>query len=236
MVVAAERAGVRHMTAFTYRFVPAMQYMHHLVTSGAIGTALALSRTALPGLGAARHRLAAAVVGGRLGRDRRHALASPGLRALPRGPDAARDRADLADLADTRRRGRRRASFGHRGLGRVSGRVRQRRHRRVRKREDRHRLCRRRHQPRFLRGQRQRRRGDLRAVASASRAPGGQGRQLRRRRPCRPRSGRSPVRPATAKPTRGRASGTTRTSSSSKPFTGIAPAVRRSSTACACRK
>jgi predicted dehydrogenase len=38
MVVAAERAGVRHMTAFTYRFVPAMQYMHHLVTSGAIGT------------------------------------------------------------------------------------------------------------------------------------------------------------------------------------------------------
>ena len=38
MVVAAGRAGVRHMTAFTYRFVPAMQYMHHLVTSGAIGT------------------------------------------------------------------------------------------------------------------------------------------------------------------------------------------------------
>ena len=38
MVGAAERAGVRHMTAFTYRFVPAMQYMHHLVTSGAIGT------------------------------------------------------------------------------------------------------------------------------------------------------------------------------------------------------
>ena len=38
MVAAAERAGVRHMTAFTYRFVPAMQYMHHLVTSGAIGT------------------------------------------------------------------------------------------------------------------------------------------------------------------------------------------------------
>ncbi len=38
MLEAAERAGVRHMTAFTYRFVPAMQYMHHLVTSGAIGT------------------------------------------------------------------------------------------------------------------------------------------------------------------------------------------------------
>lgn len=38
MLAAAERAGVRHMTAFTYRFVPAMRYMHHLVTSGAVGT------------------------------------------------------------------------------------------------------------------------------------------------------------------------------------------------------
>jgi predicted dehydrogenase len=38
MVTAAERAGVRHMTAFTYRFVPAMQYLHHLVTSGDLGT------------------------------------------------------------------------------------------------------------------------------------------------------------------------------------------------------
>lgn len=37
MVVAAERAGVRHMTAFTYRFVPAMQYMHHVITSGGVG-------------------------------------------------------------------------------------------------------------------------------------------------------------------------------------------------------
>lgn len=34
---AAEDAGVRHMTAFTYRFVPAMHYMHHLVHSGAVG-------------------------------------------------------------------------------------------------------------------------------------------------------------------------------------------------------
>jgi len=38
MLDAAVRAGVRHMTAFTYRFVPAMRYMHHLVKSGAIGT------------------------------------------------------------------------------------------------------------------------------------------------------------------------------------------------------
>lgn len=34
---AAEQAVVRHMTAFTYRFVPAMHYMRHLVHSGAVG-------------------------------------------------------------------------------------------------------------------------------------------------------------------------------------------------------
>lgn len=37
MAKAAEKANVRHMTAFTYRFVPAMRYMAHLVKSGAIG-------------------------------------------------------------------------------------------------------------------------------------------------------------------------------------------------------
>jgi predicted dehydrogenase len=37
MVRAADAAGVRHMTAFTYRFVPAMRYMAHLVHGGAIG-------------------------------------------------------------------------------------------------------------------------------------------------------------------------------------------------------
>lgn len=37
MLRAAETAGVRHMTAFTYRFVPAMRYMKHLVDSGSIG-------------------------------------------------------------------------------------------------------------------------------------------------------------------------------------------------------
>jgi predicted dehydrogenase len=35
---AADQAGVRHMTAFTYRFVPGMRYMRHLVTTGALGT------------------------------------------------------------------------------------------------------------------------------------------------------------------------------------------------------
>jgi len=37
MYQAAERANVRHMTAFTYRFVPAMRYMKHLVDQGVIG-------------------------------------------------------------------------------------------------------------------------------------------------------------------------------------------------------
>ena len=37
MYRAAESAGVRHMTAFTYRFVPAMRYMKHLVDAGDIG-------------------------------------------------------------------------------------------------------------------------------------------------------------------------------------------------------
>jgi predicted dehydrogenase len=37
MLRAAEAADVRHMTAFTYRFVPAMRYIAHLVATGAIG-------------------------------------------------------------------------------------------------------------------------------------------------------------------------------------------------------
>ncbi|HEV8606338.1 MAG TPA: Gfo/Idh/MocA family oxidoreductase [Tepidisphaeraceae bacterium] len=37
MLRAAQKANVRHMTAFTYRFVPAMRYMSHLVHSGAVG-------------------------------------------------------------------------------------------------------------------------------------------------------------------------------------------------------
>jgi predicted dehydrogenase len=37
MYKAAEAAKVRHMTAFTYRFVPAMHYMSHLVQSGSLG-------------------------------------------------------------------------------------------------------------------------------------------------------------------------------------------------------
>jgi predicted dehydrogenase len=37
MLHACEQSGVRHMTAFTYRFVPAMRYTAHLVRSDAIG-------------------------------------------------------------------------------------------------------------------------------------------------------------------------------------------------------
>ncbi len=37
MARAAERAGVRHMTAFTYRFVPAMRYLQHLIKRGDLG-------------------------------------------------------------------------------------------------------------------------------------------------------------------------------------------------------
>jgi predicted dehydrogenase len=37
MAAAADRAGVRHMTAFTYRFVPAMRYLAHLIKRGDLG-------------------------------------------------------------------------------------------------------------------------------------------------------------------------------------------------------
>ncbi|MBM3845818.1 MAG: Gfo/Idh/MocA family oxidoreductase [Verrucomicrobia bacterium] len=37
MAEAADKAGVRHMTAFTYRFVPAMRYLSHLIRQGALG-------------------------------------------------------------------------------------------------------------------------------------------------------------------------------------------------------
>jgi len=33
----ADRAGVRHLTAFTYRFVPAMRYLRHCVAQGDLG-------------------------------------------------------------------------------------------------------------------------------------------------------------------------------------------------------
>ncbi len=38
MAVAADKADVRHMTAFTYRFVPSMRYLKHLIQRGDLGT------------------------------------------------------------------------------------------------------------------------------------------------------------------------------------------------------
>jgi predicted dehydrogenase len=37
MAAAADAANVRHMTAFTYRFVPAMRYLAHLIARGDLG-------------------------------------------------------------------------------------------------------------------------------------------------------------------------------------------------------
>lgn len=42
MPAAALRAGVRHMTAFTYRFVPAMRYLKHLMDERFVGDVLHL--------------------------------------------------------------------------------------------------------------------------------------------------------------------------------------------------
>lgn len=48
----ADRAGVRHMTAFTYRFVPAMRYLRYLIDQGSWGrritTDVCGSRTGAP--------------------------------------------------------------------------------------------------------------------------------------------------------------------------------------------
>jgi predicted dehydrogenase len=51
MYEAAQQAGVRHMTAFTYRFVPAMRYLKHLLGRGTIGLPLHLRVARLQDLG-----------------------------------------------------------------------------------------------------------------------------------------------------------------------------------------
>jgi len=38
MYAAAKRAGIVHMTAFTYRYAPAVQYLKHLIDTGALGS------------------------------------------------------------------------------------------------------------------------------------------------------------------------------------------------------
>ena len=70
MLSAVERAGVRHMTAFTYRFVPAMRYLRHLVKSGAIGTPWHFRAQRFQDWGRTALGLAAAHLRGRVGRGR----------------------------------------------------------------------------------------------------------------------------------------------------------------------
>ena len=96
MVVAAEQAGVRHMTAFTYRFVPAMQYLHHLVSSGALGTPWHFRAQRFQDWGRTAIGWRQVDGRGRVGRGRRHAVAPARLRTLPRRPDATRHRADAS--------------------------------------------------------------------------------------------------------------------------------------------
>ena len=44
MADAADAAGVRHMTAFTYRFVPAMRYLGHLMSAAISASRIIFAR------------------------------------------------------------------------------------------------------------------------------------------------------------------------------------------------
>ena len=94
MAGAADAAGVRHMTAFTYRFVPAMRFMHRLVRGGVRRRAVALPGAALSGLGPQVSGVAAARRRCRDRRDRRHAVAPDRLRAPAGGAHRPRDGID----------------------------------------------------------------------------------------------------------------------------------------------
>ena len=119
MARAADAAGVRHMTAFTYRFVPAMRYMQRLVARGLRRRAMALPRAAVPGLGPPIPRVAAARGRRRHGRDRRHAVAPDRLWPPARRTNRTRDGLDAARLGHPRGRPGDRARVRSRGLGRV---------------------------------------------------------------------------------------------------------------------
>ncbi len=122
MLGAAERAGVRHMTAFTYRFVPAMQYMHHLVTSGAIGTPWHFRAQRFQDWGRRaigwRQRLSEAG-SGEIGDMLSHRL---DFAHLTMGPMRACRGADESQIWPTRLdESRQRTPVGHRGLGGLPG-------------------------------------------------------------------------------------------------------------------
>ena len=84
MADAADAAGVRHMTAFTYRFVPAMRYLGHLIAQGDLGAAVSLSVVPVAGLGDAEPRVASGEETRGHGRTRGHAFASHRLCAASR--------------------------------------------------------------------------------------------------------------------------------------------------------
>jgi predicted dehydrogenase len=50
MYLAAEQAGIVHMTAFTYRFAPAVQYLKHLIDAAALGRLLTVRASYLMAL------------------------------------------------------------------------------------------------------------------------------------------------------------------------------------------
>jgi predicted dehydrogenase len=50
MYLAAEQAGIVHMTAFTYRFAPAVQYLKHLINTSALGRLLTVRASYLMAL------------------------------------------------------------------------------------------------------------------------------------------------------------------------------------------
>ena len=102
MYEAAETRGVRHMTAFTYRFVPAMRYMAHL-SKGSIGRPYHFRASAIPGLGRPVSRLAADQGDSGDRRDGRHAFPSDRLRACAAGRGSPAGRQDTAIHRHARR-------------------------------------------------------------------------------------------------------------------------------------
>ena len=185
MARAADAAGVRHMTAFTYRFVPAMRFMHRLVRDGFVGAPWHFRAQRFQDWG--RRYLGWRQRAGRRRhrRDRRHAVAPDRLRAPAGGAHRPRDGLDPPAAGHARGRGRRRAPVRPRGLGGVHRRVPGRHDRRVREHEGGNRLRRGRTQPRSRRTERAGGIADLRAGAAAasSLAPGAEA--PLRRCPCR---------------------------------------------------
>ena len=187
MAAAADAAAVSHMTAFTYRFVPAMRYLHHLVREGYVGEPwhFRAQRFMDWGRQALGWRQQAALAGsGQVGDMLSHRIDFGHLLV-----------GDIAEvMAHTTRiwdyaRGRRgtRASVRPGRLGRLHRAVRRRRDRRLRELEDRHRLRRGRRHSRPVRSERPRGIPHLRPVHAS------RGRRRTPRRPARADGGAAGV-------------------------------------------